>query len=223
MGIVDVFTNHIKQVWYNDNEEYYKYIMSWLAQVIQTPEKKTEVVILLQGGHGSGKTLPCDILLSRVFGDSIGLSASGLGSLTQRFNGCTMGKLFANVNELSVVDGDNFNASFDKMKSLITDRHLQIEKKGLEHMKIDNFINFIMTRNHKYTVKIERDDRRYDCFEVSEKFKQDTGYFADYMDTLDNDNAGNHIFTFFKRYPKDEMVNLRKIPMTEMKQDMLDI
>ena len=87
------------------------------------------------------------------------------------------------MNELSVVDGNNLNASFDKMKSLVTDRHVQIEKKGLEHwhMKTENFIDFIMTTNHKHTVKIERDDRRYACFEVSEKYKQDTDCFADYI------------------------------------------
>jgi hypothetical protein len=221
MNIVNTFINHIRQVWASDNDEYYTYIMSWLAQVIKTPEQKTEVAILLNGGQGSGKTLPCDILLQRVFGDNIGMISSGLGSLTQRFNGCTMGKIFANVNELSVV-GDDFSASFDKMKSLITDRHLQIEKKGLEHIKIDNYTNFIMTTNHRHTIKIEADDRRYFCIEVSEKYKQNTEYFKTFMETLDNDVAGDHIFTYFKRYPKADMVNLRKIPMTQIKQDMLD-
>ena len=221
MGIVDIFINHIRKVWASDNEEHYNYIMSWLAQVIQTPEKKTEVAILLTGGQGTGKTLPCDILLQRVFGDNISLTASGLGSLTQRFNGCTMGKIFANVNELSVVD-DSFNASFDKMKSLITDRYLQVEKKGLEHIKIDNYANFIMTTNHRHTMKIEADDRRYFCIEVSDIYKQNTEYFQTFMEILDNDVAGNHLFTYFKRYDTTKMVNLRKIPMTQVKQDMLD-
>jgi hypothetical protein len=197
--------------------------MSWIAQVIKHPEKKTDVAILLQGGQGSGKTLPCDILLERVFGRNIAMSSSGLGSLTQRFNGNTMSKVFCKVDELSVVDGDSFNACFDKMKSLITDRHLQVEKKGMEHIMIDNHINFIMTTNHRHTVKIEGDDRRYACFEVSDEHKQDTKYFADFMDVLDNDEAGDHIYSYFKNYPDDEMVNLRKIPMTEIKKEMLDL
>jgi len=223
MDIVKVFTNHIRDVWANGNEEHYKYIMSWLAQIIKTPWKKTEIAILLQGGQGSGKTLPCDILYERVFGKNLAVSASGLGSLTQKFNGSTMSKLFCKVDELSVLDGDSFNACFDKMKSLITDRHHQVEKKGMEHITIDNYINFIMTTNHRHTVKIERDDRRYAIFEVSDKYKQNTDYFADFMDTLDNDDAGNHIYTYFKNYPDDQMVNLRKIPMTNIKQEMLEL
>jgi len=220
MDIINVFTNHIKEVWADNNEEHYKYIMGWLAQVIKTPEKKTEVAILLQGGQGSGKTLPCDVLLEHVFGKDLGMTASGLGSLTQRFNGCTMGKIFSNVNELSVVDGDAFNASFDKMKSLITDRRLQVEKKGLEHIQIDNFNNFIMTTNHVHTVKLERDDRRYAVFSVSDKYKQDSNYFSHFMDTLDNQNAGDNIYTYFLRY--EDMINVRKIPMTEIRRDLLD-
>ena len=223
MDIVKVFTNHIRDVWANGKEEHYKYLMSWIAQIIKHPEKKTDVAILLQGGQGSGKTLPCDILLERVFGRNIGMSSSGLGSLTQRFNGNTMSKIFCKVDELSIVSNDSFSACFDKMKSLITDRHLQIEKKGMEHIMIDNHINFIMTTNHRHTVKIEGDDRRYACFEVSEKYKQNNDYFADYLDVLDNDYAGDHIYTYFKNYPEEDMVNLRKIPMTEIKQEMLDL
>ena len=223
MGIVNVFINHIRDVWANGNQEHYKYLMSWIAQVIKHPEKKTDVAVLLQGGQGTGKTLPCDILLERVFGRNIGMSASGLGILTQRFNGSTMSKIFCKVDELSIVSADSFSSTFDKMKSLITDRHIQIEKKGMEHIMIDNHINFIMTTNHRHTVKIEADDRRYACFEVGEKYKQNTDYFADFMDTLDNDEAGNHIFTYFKNYPDDEMVNLRKIPMTNIKEEMLEL
>ena len=222
MDIVNVFLNHIKDVWANGNEEYYRYLLSWIAQVIKTPEKKTEVAIVLQGGQGSGKTLPNDILLQRVFGRNIGMSASGLGSLTQRFNGSTMGKVFCKVDELSVLDSDSHGACFDKMKSLITDSTIQIEKKGMEHIMIDNHSNFIMTTNHRHTIKVEGDDRRYACFEVSDKYKQDTDYFAKFMEVLDNDEAGNHIFTYFKDYPVEEMVNIRKIPMTDIKREMLE-
>ena len=223
IDIVKVFTNHIKYVWANDNEEHYKYLMSWIAQIIKTPWKRTEIAILLQGGQGSGKTLPCDILFNHVFGHEIGGCASGLSSLTQRFNGSTMNKLFCKIDELSVVDGDSFNACFDKMKSLITDRQVQIEKKGMEHIMIDNYCNFIMTTNHRHTVKIEADDRRYAIFEVSNKYKQNTNYFADFMDILDNQYAGDNLYTYFKNYPEEDMVNLRRIPMTDIKQEMTDL
>lgn len=221
MRIVNVFKNHIFEIWADSNETNYKYIMSWIAQIIKTPHRKTEVALLLQGGMGTGKTLPCDFLYNWVFGKNLSLTASGLQSMTQRFNGSVMGKVFAKVDELSVIS-DSFNAAFDKMKSLITDRNIQIEKKGLEHIEIDNYINMILTTNHRHTVKLERDDRRYACFCVSEKHKQDDDYFSIFMDTLDNQNAGDNVYTYFLRYPNDEMVNLRRIPKTSFRDDLIE-
>lgn len=220
-SIVDVFKHHIYNVWADRNDDNYKYIMSWLAQIIKTPHKKTEVAILLQGGMGTGKTLPCDFLYNWVFGKNLSLTASGLQSLTQRFNGSVMGKVFAKVDELSIVS-ESFNAAFDKMKSLITDRNIQIEQKGLEHIEVDNFINMILTTNHRHTVKLERDDRRYACFSVSDKYKQDDDYFGVFMDTLNNQNAGDHVFTYFLRYREEDMVNLRRIPRTSFRTELLE-
>ena len=103
-----------------------------------------------------------------MFGDNIGVTASGLGSLTQKFNGSTLGKIFCNANVLSAVgEKDSFGATFDKMKGLITDRKLQVEKKGLERIAIDNFLNIIATTNHVQTIQVEADDRRYACFLVA--------------------------------------------------------
>ena len=167
MQIVDVFTKHVKEVWANNDDIVYKYILSWLAQIIKTPYKQTGVAILLQGGQGSGKTLPCDILQERVFGLNLAGTSSGLGSLTQRFNKQAMGKILRIVNELSIVEPGSFTASFDKMKSLITDRRVEVEQKGLEHIEIENFTNFIFTTNHTNAVPLEADDRRYACFMVS--------------------------------------------------------
>ena len=127
MEIVNVFINHIGEVWANDNDSVYKYMMSWLAQIIKKPYKQTGVAIMLQGGQGSGKTLPCDILQERVFGKNVAGTSSGLGSLPQRFNGTSMGKVLRIVNELSIVEPGSFTTAFDKMKSLITDRRVEVE------------------------------------------------------------------------------------------------
>ena len=76
------------------------------------------------------------------------------------------------------------------MKSLITDRRVDVEQKGLEHIEIENFTNFIFTTNHSNAIPLEADDRRYACFEVSDRYKQNNDYFGNFMDTLDNDEAG---------------------------------
>ena len=68
---------------------------------------------------------------------------------------------------------------------------------------------------------LEADDRRYACFEVSDRYTQNNDYFGNYMDTLDNDEAGNHIYRYFLNYPEENMINLRKIPNTSIRDAML--
>ena len=219
MELITPFLNHIKTVWANNNDHHYKYFLTWLAQIIQTPYKPTDVAIILQGGQGSGKTLPCQFLAEHVFGKSLSLTLAGLSALTQRFNGVVKGKIFVNVNELSVVDSDSFNSTFDKMKALITDRSMMVEPKGLESFSINNYSNYIETTNHIHTVKLERGDRRYACFEVNDEHKGDYDYFDNLVDSF-TDEAGDHLYQFLLEYT--DKVSLRKIPETSLRTQMLN-
>ena len=225
MPLIQPILDHFLNVWASGNETNYKYIMSWLAQIIKTPWKKTEVCIVLQGGQGDGKTMPCSFLIDWVFGRGLSLSSTGLGSLTQRFNGSVQSKLFINANELSLVDSESFNNAFDRMKSLITDDIIQVEKKGLEHIQINNHCNFICTTNHTHTIKLESDDRRYAVFETSGQYAKDYDYFANLSEIMKDrgEEAGNSFYQYMLNYPDSEMVNLRKIPMTKVKQDMINM
>ena len=220
MDLVQPFLTHIEKCWAAGNKDHYKWIMSWLAQIVQTPWKPTDVAIVLQSGQGTGKTLPCNFLINHVFGRNLSLSTTGLSSLTQRFNDCVRGKLFINANELSICDSDGFNNAFDKMKSYITDRVIQIEPKYEEPLTIDNMANFIFTTNHSHTIKLEADDRRYACFEVSDCYKNDEDYFEKLIETF-TDEGGCHVYQYLKDYPKQKMVNVRKIPKTKLKEDMI--
>jgi len=225
MSLLQPILDHFRDVWADGDETNYKYIMSWLAQIIKTPWKKTEVCIVLQGGQGDGKTLPCNFLIDHVFGRALSLSTTGLGSLTQRFNGSVQSKLFINANELSLVDSETFNAAFDRMKSLITDPFVQIEKKGIEHIQIDNHCNFICTTNHVHTIKLEADDRRYAVFETSGRYAKNYDYFDKLVYVMQDcgEEAGNSFYQYMLNYPESEMVNLRNIPMTKVKQDMINM
>lgn len=219
--IINTFTKHVREVWANESTEVFGWLMSWIAQIIQTPHKPTDVAIMLQGGQGIGKTILCDILINKVFGRNLSLSACGLSSLTSRFNGSIRGKLFTKVDEISLVDSSEFTSAFDKMKTLITDRMIQIEHKGLEHMQIDNLNNFIFTTNHIHTLKLETDDRRYACFECSDRYKNNYDYFEHLDELLNNDHAGDVLFTYFKQY--SNLLNLKRIPKTALKEEITNL
>ena len=38
-----------------------------------------------------------------------------------------------------------------------------------------------------------------------------------------SNDVGNHVFSFFRNYPEENMVNLRRIPQTEIRERMIDM
>ena len=214
---------HIKNVLADGDNDIYLYIMSWLWRIINRPYNKTGIFMLFCGKQGTGKTMFADFLIEHVFGKNLSFSTNGIKPLTQRFNGCTMSKLFCCCNELSTISdsGNNWHAGFDSMKNLITDKLISVEKKGMEHIMVDNHINFMGTTNNPNCIKVENGDRRYACFEVSSKYKGDYDYFDKLGDCM-NEEGGNHFYNYLINYPKDKLVDIRKIPKTSLRSNLLE-
>ena len=225
MNKIQPILNHILEVLADNNETYYKYIISWLAQIIQKPWKKTETALLFKGQEGDGKSCIAEFLRTRVIGWPMSLVSCGLEKITQRFNSCVMNKLFVELSELAVA-GDDYNKSFDNMKVLITDPMITVEQKGIEPFPIQSHSNFFATTNHDFTVRMSESDRRWACFETSSKYRGNWEYFDKLHELIRNedeeesDEVGNHFYTYLLRY--EDRVNLRSIPMTPLKQSMIE-
>jgi hypothetical protein len=221
---VETFKRHILEVLANGDEYNYKYIMTWIWKILNEPWKKTGIFMLFYGEQGTGKTIVSEFLIDYVFGKHLSFAMTGLNSITQRFNGCTMSKLFCCCNELSTINdsGNNWHAGFDKLKSYITDVLCSYEMKGLEPRMVENHINFFGTTNNPNCIKVEKGDRRYACFEVSNKYKGDKEYFDNFGEYCMNEEAGNDFYNYMiKDYPKEDLVDLRDIPDTQLRKDLI--
>ena len=225
MDKVQPILNHILEVLADNNETYYKYIISWLAQIIQKPWKKTETALLFKGQEGDGKSCIAEFIRTRVIGWEMSLVSCGLGKITQRFNSCIMNKLFVELSELAVA-GDEYNTAFDAMKVLITDPMITVEQKGIEPFNIQSHTNFFATTNHDFTVRMSESDRRWAAFETNSKYRGNWEYFDKLHELIRNeddsisDEVGRHFYTYLLRY--EDKVNLRSIPMTPLKQSMIE-
>jgi hypothetical protein len=213
--------NHFLVVLANNNEEYYKYILTWVRQTILYPEKPTDIFLLFQGEQGSGKSIIPKFMIEKLIGKGLSFSTSGLNALTGRFNGCIRGKTFVNCNELTTLSDTGYHNAFDKMKNLITDRLVQIEHKGLEHIQIDNHCNFMGTTNNSFVAKLEQGDRRYACFTTNNEKVGDDEYFDKLVSQLESEESANHFLTYLSQMKDEDIVNLRKIPLTELRKEMM--
>ena len=213
--------DHIKLVWCNDNIEYYNYMISWFQHIFKTPHIKTRVVPILQSSEqqiGKGIIIT-GLLIPFIFGD-MGIQCNDINRITHRFNMMLMNKLFINMDELTDSSGtNNYNGTFDMLKNLITEPFLTIEIKNGSTFQNPNFINFLMCTNHLFTIKFEMGDNRYWPLECNPIYKGNRDYF-DRLSTYFTQENADHFFSYC--YYFKDTVNIRNIPMTELKKSMID-
>ena len=219
MSKIDIILNHIKKVWCSDNDEHYNYILSWFKVIFTNPSLKTKVAVILKSSDkqiGKG-ILINDFLIPYVFGESYSMSIAGLDTITSKFNQILMNKIFINCDELSTIDG-SYHQSFDVLKKRITDRTVKIEIKGGKSFIYPDYCNYLMCTNNDFTIRMEQGDARYFVLDCSPCFKGNFGYFKKLSESLNQENA-NHFFTYVSTLVSS--VDVRNIPMTELKKSMM--
>ncbi len=216
---IDIILYHIKTCWAENNEDYLDYILQWLRVCFLTPWIKTEIVILLFGEERIGKGFLIDhFLVPLIYGRTLSTITAGVDKLTQRFNTICMDKCFIACNEVN--SRENFHVSFDTLKALISDYTMSVEKKGVDMGEsYPNFLNLMMTTNNPDSVRMGRSDGRYACFEASPVHRGNREYF-DKLYQACNQETANHFFTYICQLPRTR--NLRDIPMTRLRQEMID-
>ena len=222
MDIVSPIINFIKDVICNADDVVYKYFISWLRHIMVKPYRKTEVAVFLHSNaKGTGKGSLSYWLKNHVFGTHISNVISGLSKLTQKHNTCIKQKILTIVEEIPAIQGE-FHSQFDAMKHLITDPQVTIEPKGVDPYEIPNMVNFLMMSNNQMALKIEKGDRRYACFEVSDCKRGDENYWNDIHDNVLTEESAKHFYQYIVNIPESECVSLRKIPKTKLRQQMIE-
>ena len=212
--VIQPFLNHVHDVIANGNEEIYRYIILWIASILQKPNFKTGTALVILGNQGTGKNVFTNVickLMARYANENV----TNIESVVGKFNAALENKKLLVLNELQSVDTNKFLNS-DALKSVITDSKININQKNEPERLTENVANFIMVSNNNIPIKIEGTDRRYMVTKTSDEHRGDFDYFDKLCDSFTPEFYEN-LFTFFML--KDlSNVNLRKIPSSEAKE-----
>jgi hypothetical protein len=153
--------------------EHLKYILGWLAWVVQNPGERPEVVLVLRGRRGTGKNTILDALC-KLFGQHA-KTVSNPRHLVGHFN--------AHLADCALLFANEAIAASDKtaeavLKTLVTDGTLPIERKGIDVEMWMNRLSVCMASNEDWCVPAGLDERRFAVFDVSPAKIQDVSYFA---------------------------------------------
>jgi hypothetical protein len=160
-------------------------ILSYMAAAIQSPGRKFQWWIVLQGTEGNGKTT-----ILRIMSHAIGhrythlVNPEAMAKTGGQFNLWVQGNLFCGFEEIYIGRRRDFLETF---KATVTNDRLAMEGKGTAQFTGDNRCNGIMLTQHPDGVPITTDTRRYAVFLTAQQSEEDLardGMLGDYFPKL---------------------------------------
>jgi len=170
------------------SKEQFDYFMSYMAQRLQDPFTKLEVVLCILSHPGTGKDLMITRVMRSIIGDQHSLHCADPTQVLGRWNSPLEGKTFVVLDEVESIT----KALLDKFKSLITDETMLIERKFHESYISPNLTSFcILTNNLTKAVvdKIDPQDRRFAFFRCNSSINTRKDFFQDLVDFLGFERA----------------------------------
>jgi hypothetical protein len=187
----------------------FSYMSCFIAHMLQKPEDKPGVMIVLLGGQGTGKGMFFKLL--RSIWPSTTLLISDMEQVTGRFNDCLERNFIVCLDEAMFAGN---RKAMDRLKSTVSESYVQIEQKFQPARSIESVHRFFASSNHDHFGHIERDDRRSVILRVSESRQQDTHYFAQISHALHDPDIIAAMVYYFQRKNLSAF-DVRKKPQTD--------
>lgn len=217
-GDCSLFLAHVKDNICGGVEEYYNYILGWMAHTVQFPDRPGESAIVLRGRQGTGKSF-----FAKTFGGLFGrhfMQVADPKHLVGSFN--------SHLRDCIVLFGDEAFYAGDKkhesvLKMLITEEVITIEAKGIDAEASRNFLHVILASNSNWVVPADSDERRFFVLDVQDGQMQSSVYFSAIKEQLDN-GGQEALLHFLLTFDLTDF-NVRKIPRTKalMEQKLLSM
>lgn len=200
----------------------YNYALKWLANTFQNPTKRSEIMIILKGRKGIGKSDFCELVKQMIGKEHFFQTSDPANEIFGKFNETLDRKTFVNIDEPTGLDNE---ANIEKMKGAITCKDLNIKRKFCDTESNVAYQNYFMTLNHENTgIHITADNRRFAMFESATMGYKDDEYLPFY-NAIRNPKAQ----VLFYRYLMTEinlegfLFNRDTIPQTDfLKRSMLN-
>lgn len=206
-GNCDLYLEHIRDNITMGNEEYYNYVVAWMADLIQNPFEKKDTSIVLRGLQGTGK----------------GIFVGGIGSLLGQHyvhvqhTRHLVGNFNAHLKDTLLVFADEVTWGGDRqaegvLKAMVTEKQLTIESKGKDSFVIDNNIHLMIASNHEWVVPAGLEERRFFILDVGKEHMQDKVYFGKIINQMNH--GGREALLYYLLHHDLSDIDLRTIPQT---------
>jgi len=201
---------HIDNVICADNGGCPMFLYYYLANILQNPDKKTGVAILIKGIDGSGKSNIFEWFIEYIIGINNASKPGKISDVFSQFSPDAIDKLLILVDELNLGDVVK-DGGADKLKNLITSKTLTYEQKGQMKTTRQNLINLIATSNNKVPTVINENDRRWTVYEANPQYIGNTDYFNNLYEELENEQSQRAFYQYLMNIDISHIKNFQAI------------
>ena len=210
----NIFFKLLKYI--SNDDDSYEYFKQWIAHIVKTPYKKTNVAIILFSMIGGiGKNCLTDALC-KLF-ENYSAHLESIEDLTKNFNSHLSNKLFIYGDEISA----QAKKISDKLKQIITRPTLNLEKKGVDSISLDDYSNYIFTTNNENSFKLDTQDRRFFMIRCPD-IPLDKQDYTDFYEFINNKDYMNQLYNYFMTYENTSYnVGFGRAPETQYKNEII--
>lgn len=192
---LELLTNNVQ------DEFLQKWLLAWCAYPLQNLGAKVKSFPLIFGPSGVGKDLWL-YPLHLIYGENA--VKIGTDNLKSSFNSLYSMRQFVHIDELERCR-DAESAVNNKIKGIVTDITVAVNKKGQPEYTIKNVRNPAITSNYWDCVKLDQDDRRAAVIRWEPKessdgkvtdHRGDQPYWQKYVHWIENERGAHAIYQF---------------------------
>jgi hypothetical protein len=216
-GRWNLLHDHIHDNICGGDERLAAYVLNWCALLAQQPGRLPEAALCLRGPMGTGKTVFVDHL-ARWFPPQAVATVTKPEQITGRFNSILSGRVLVFADEAFFAGNLTMRGA---LQSLITDRRLAIERKGLDIVMEQNCVHLLMASNENWVLSMSSQDRRFLVLDVSSQHRLDFDYFNRIARQQDEE-GGTAAFLYDSLSRDLSLFNPKDIPWTAASQDQVN-
>ncbi len=215
-GDCGLLLEHIENNICGKNTDHFEFLLDWMARAVQYPGRQGEIAVILRGRMGVGKGR-----LVQYFGELFGrhfLQVSDPKHLVGSFN--------QHLRDCVILFGDEAFFAGDKkhegtLKTLITEKYLMVEPKGVDAAMAPNYTHLIMASNSDWVIPAGMEERRYFVLDCKADRMQDTQYFNNIDKQMTT--GGNEALLHLLKTRDISKFNHRRAPKTDALQEQKEL
>jgi hypothetical protein len=169
-GDPSIWLEHLRYLVPSEPER--KWVLQYLAHLVQRPAIKIKSAIVLQSRQGVGKNILVQSI-KRMFHENDVRELYG-GILGERWQAELGNARLVALDELQI---DDLKAAYNRLKRWTTEETQSVERKGVDAFSVRTPRGLIIMTNSHKPMAIEHDDRRLFICNI-EAAKQDRTYYA---------------------------------------------